>query len=69
MPAENCPPCCRRVSEHYCDEAGTHCHDHCICPCSECVDQRDALARVNESKGTILPTTVDVDGEVEEVLD
>lgn len=56
--AEKCPKACKHKTFHYCDDAGTHCDKHCICPCQACAADRKNPAPVGTSGGKILPGSV-----------
>lgn len=49
--SENCPQGCKHVTFHYCGAAGTHCDEHCVCPCSPCEEARKASGQVDPDFG------------------
>lgn len=57
MPYDDCPNECTHETFHYCNEAGTHCDTHCICPCASCeADRKGELSgwELEGSGGRIL---------------
>lgn len=34
--SDNCPEGCKCETFHFCGESGTHCAQHCTCPCRAC---------------------------------
>lgn len=56
---DNCPTGCKHSSFHFCDDSGTHCDKHCVCTCSQCVqDRKDPAPRDPETGGVILSGSI-----------
>lgn len=56
---DNCPKGCKHETFHYCQESGTHCDTHCVCPCQSCVTDRRTPAPYNLGDfGKILPGAI-----------
>lgn len=58
MSGDNCPAGCKHKTFHYCEESGTHCDIHCVCPCFACAQDRKNPMPVGKSGGKILSGNV-----------